>query len=692
MITLDAIRILVLDEADRMLDMGFRPQVDRIVRRLSRERQTMFFSATLDGEVGQMAGEYTRGAQRHEAIPQTDQVSGQVEHLFVPVTAETKVEKLVELLSEERGKALVFVRTKRGADRLVRKLERHDVAAVAMHGDKTQGAREKALKRFDAGKVSTLVATDVAARGLDLDRITHVINFDPPVRGEGLRPPGRPHGSRRPNGTGITLVLPEQQADVSRVAARVGEVGQFETQGMKVAAPRVVYTLSPRPQRPLGPARAAAEDLTGRHLAMIGRVKIAVVGAGAMGSVYAGLLAAAGHDVTAIDTWAGPCRRDQRARPARRRGERRPYRECARLRATPPTSAPVDLVILATKAHDVQHAARAAIPLVGDDTVVLPIQNGLGSADRVASILGEERVAIGVVGGFGASVVAPGHVRHEGWELVRLGEREPPAERRIETIADVWREAGFRVQTYDDIDRLVWEKLVCNVCFSGVCAVLERTVGEVMSRPGRLEGGLPLRGRGLRGRLRDGHPARIRRPSRVRPRPSARRSRTPVPRCCSTCWPVGRARWTCLNGAIPPLGRHGRPECSVQRGCHRARQGEAGCSPARLTNQPNVLPLAERGADLTLEIAKHRSGSAAPACGRSTGPRRAAGRSARRQTGRAPCANGTTSTSNPAAASRSPRSRAVGADAVAETIAPLPLLRRHDQTDLRSSAPASSGT
>ena len=242
MITLDAIRILVLDEADRMLDMGFRPQVDRIVRRLSRERQTMFFSATLDGEVGQMAGEYTRGAQRHEAIPQTDQVSGQVEHLFVPVTAETKVEKLVELLSEERGKALVFVRTKRGADRLVRKLERHDVAAVAMHGDKTQGAREKALKRFDAGKVSTLVATDVAARGLDLDRITHVINFDPPAEGKDyVHRVGRTGRAGR-NGTGITLVLPEQQADVSRVAARVGEVGQFETQGMKVAAPRVVYT------------------------------------------------------------------------------------------------------------------------------------------------------------------------------------------------------------------------------------------------------------------------------------------------------------------------------------------------------------------------------------------------------------------------------------------------------------------
>ncbi len=242
MVSLDGVRILVLDEADRMLDMGFRPQVDRIVRRLSRERQTMFFSATLDGEVGQMASEYTRGARRHEALPATAEEPGGIEHLFVPVTAETKVEKLVELLSEERGLALVFVRTKRGADRLVRKLERHDVVALAMHGDKTQGAREKALRRFEAGKVSTLVATDVAARGLDLEKITHVINFDPPSEGKDyVHRVGRTGRAGR-TGTGITLVLPEQQADVSRVAARVGETDQFANQGMKVAAPRVVYS------------------------------------------------------------------------------------------------------------------------------------------------------------------------------------------------------------------------------------------------------------------------------------------------------------------------------------------------------------------------------------------------------------------------------------------------------------------
>ena len=185
LVSLDRVRMLVLDEADRMLDMGFKPQVDRLVRRLPRERQTMLFSATLDGEVGELARAYTSNPSRFEAQPPEDVEQGEVEHTFVSVTADGKLDRLIEELEAERGLALVFVRTKRGADRLAQKLQRRDVPALALHGDMSQGQRERALARFRAGTVTTLVATDVAARGLDLTDITHVINFDPPEDDKG---------------------------------------------------------------------------------------------------------------------------------------------------------------------------------------------------------------------------------------------------------------------------------------------------------------------------------------------------------------------------------------------------------------------------------------------------------------------------------------------------------------------------
>ncbi|MEJ7792528.1 MAG: DEAD/DEAH box helicase [Gaiellaceae bacterium] len=241
-IKLDNVRILILDEADRMLDMGFQPQVDKIVARLPRARQTMFFSATLDGEVGELARAYTTNAARYEGELPIEQRQGETQHRFVPVTADNKVETLARLLGEERGLALVFVRTKRGADRLVQKLARNDVTAVAMHGDMNQGQRERALKRFEDGKVSTLVATDVAARGLDLDDITHVINFDPPEDNKGyVHRVGRTGRAGR-DGIGVTLVLPEQQADVSHVARMLGHTEQYASEGMKIAPARLVYS------------------------------------------------------------------------------------------------------------------------------------------------------------------------------------------------------------------------------------------------------------------------------------------------------------------------------------------------------------------------------------------------------------------------------------------------------------------
>jgi superfamily II DNA/RNA helicase len=163
-----------------MLDMGFKPQVERLLKRLPRNRQTMLFSATLNGAVGELADSYTRDPARFETAPIVDSSDDKVEHRFVSVTADAKVEKLVEELSGERGLALVFVRTKRGADRLAVKLARHDVDALALHGGMAQSARQRTLRLFRSGEISTLVATDLAARGLDLEAITHVINYDPP--------------------------------------------------------------------------------------------------------------------------------------------------------------------------------------------------------------------------------------------------------------------------------------------------------------------------------------------------------------------------------------------------------------------------------------------------------------------------------------------------------------------------------
>jgi 2-dehydropantoate 2-reductase len=211
-------------------------------------------------------------------------------------------------------------------------------------------------------------------------------------------------------------------------------------------------------------------------------MKIAVVGCGAMGSVYAGLLASAGHEVWAVDSWREHVEaiRAEGLRVEGASGDR-----TVKVNATTNAAdaGPCDLVIVATKFRDVDTAARAAQPIVGPQTVVLSIQNGLGGPDITARALGRERVMVGVVGGFGASMRGPGHAHHNGWELVRLGEIAGPISPRLEAVAEVWRSGGFKVKCFDDIDQLVWEKLVCNVCFSGTCTVTERTIGEVMNDP-----------------------------------------------------------------------------------------------------------------------------------------------------------------------------------------------------------------
>jgi superfamily II DNA/RNA helicase len=198
-ITLSHVKILVLDEADRMLDMGFKPAVDRVVNLCPAKRQTLFFSATLDGEAGKVAKAYTTDAAMHEHVPPVDHAAkARVEHRFLSVVHEHKLRVLVEELRRERDLALVFVRTKRGADRLVQRLVREGIDAVAMHGDKTQKQREKALARFEAGNVDVLVATDVAARGI-----------------------------------GITMVMSDQARDVGAIASALDLGNEFSKSGLR---------------------------------------------------------------------------------------------------------------------------------------------------------------------------------------------------------------------------------------------------------------------------------------------------------------------------------------------------------------------------------------------------------------------------------------------------------------------------
>jgi len=211
-------------------------------------------------------------------------------------------------------------------------------------------------------------------------------------------------------------------------------------------------------------------------------MKIAIVGTGAMGSVYAGLFASAGHEVWAIDAWREHVEAMQQKglRLEGASGDR-----TVKVHATTDAreAGQCDLVVLATKAMHVAQAASSSKVLLKSDTPVLSIQNGLGGPDTAAEILGRERVMVGVVGGFGASIRAPGHAHHNGMELVRLGEFGGPITERLKKVEAAWKGAGFKVKVFDDIDQLVWEKLICNCAYSGPCALCEGTIADVMADP-----------------------------------------------------------------------------------------------------------------------------------------------------------------------------------------------------------------
>ena len=207
-------------------------------------------------------------------------------------------------------------------------------------------------------------------------------------------------------------------------------------------------------------------------------MKIAVVGCGAMGSVYASVLAQAGNEVLVVDRWQAHVDAINR-HGLRLEGPTGDRTVPMRAVLVAPQE-PVELVILAVKAADVAHAATSALPLIGPDTAVLTIQNGIGSADTVSAVVGADRLMVGVASAFGASLQGPGHARHNAMQVVRFGAYATLEAERVAAVAQVWTAAGFDARAESDIAVIQWEKLICNAAYSAPCALTGMTVGAVM--------------------------------------------------------------------------------------------------------------------------------------------------------------------------------------------------------------------
>jgi superfamily II DNA/RNA helicase len=256
---LDAVTQVVLDEADRMADMGFMPAVRRLLDKTAEQRQTVLFSATLDGDVAKLTRDHQTNPIRHEVGDETPDITAAT-HVFWTVDRNERVEVTAEAIGAA-WPAIIFCRTRHGADRLAKQLARNEIRAAAIHGGRSQNQRTRALADFMGGRVHALVATDVAARGIHVDGVASVVHYDPPEDHKAYQHRSGRTARAGKNGVVISLVQPEQRKDIRRLQRDIGidePVGAPDLDRIRELSPPAVA--SPAILAPYSPTESAPEQ------------------------------------------------------------------------------------------------------------------------------------------------------------------------------------------------------------------------------------------------------------------------------------------------------------------------------------------------------------------------------------------------------------------------------------------------